>query len=375
MGGGRRHPRDQRAHLGRASLPGTRRRADDPPAARRARRRHASAWVGDGSNVLVSLASARGAHRHGGRRRVPGGLRAARGNAARARARPARGRAPAPTSLVTDIWVSLGQEAERERRLRDLEPYRLDESLVAPRRARASSSTACPRTPARRSLPTCSTARARPSGTRPRTASTCRKRYSRYSSRSPPGSAPERGGAPRRTELAGRDEAEQPVRLTGTGRRRSRGCSSALLRLPFPNAIAQRPSSTIGAPLAARTCPLVDVLVRERSAGRRRSARCRSCRRAGRRCRRRSSRAPARRPTGRLSGGVLVCPWEATSHDQGCRRQYFNEQSPPPERAVGLRGVLLGVGGDEEVGADRLDVERRPPFRDVRVLERQRRGG
>ena len=33
--------------------------------------------------------------------------------------------------LVTDIWVSLGQEDERERRIRDLEPYRLDESLVA----------------------------------------------------------------------------------------------------------------------------------------------------------------------------------------------------------------------------------------------------
>ena len=33
--------------------------------------------------------------------------------------------------LVTDIWVSLGQEATKEQRLRDLEPYRLDEALVA----------------------------------------------------------------------------------------------------------------------------------------------------------------------------------------------------------------------------------------------------
>ena len=32
--------------------------------------------------------------------------------------------------LVTDIWVSLGQEETREQRLRDLEPYRLDEALV-----------------------------------------------------------------------------------------------------------------------------------------------------------------------------------------------------------------------------------------------------
>jgi ornithine carbamoyltransferase len=32
--------------------------------------------------------------------------------------------------LVTDIWVSLGQEAERARRMRDLEPYRVDASLL-----------------------------------------------------------------------------------------------------------------------------------------------------------------------------------------------------------------------------------------------------
>ena len=32
--------------------------------------------------------------------------------------------------LVTDIWVSLGQEAERATRMRDLEPYRLDEALL-----------------------------------------------------------------------------------------------------------------------------------------------------------------------------------------------------------------------------------------------------
>ena len=32
--------------------------------------------------------------------------------------------------LVTDIWVSLGQEDTRAQRLHDLEPYRLDESLL-----------------------------------------------------------------------------------------------------------------------------------------------------------------------------------------------------------------------------------------------------
>jgi ornithine carbamoyltransferase len=32
--------------------------------------------------------------------------------------------------LVTDIWVSLGEENERMRRLADLGPYQLDERLV-----------------------------------------------------------------------------------------------------------------------------------------------------------------------------------------------------------------------------------------------------
>jgi ornithine carbamoyltransferase len=32
--------------------------------------------------------------------------------------------------LYTDVWTSMGQEAERERRLRDLEPYRVDGALL-----------------------------------------------------------------------------------------------------------------------------------------------------------------------------------------------------------------------------------------------------
>ena len=55
------------------------------------------AWVGDGTNVLVSLARLALARRHGGRRRVPGGLRAAGRNAGRADPRPARGGARTPT--------------------------------------------------------------------------------------------------------------------------------------------------------------------------------------------------------------------------------------------------------------------------------------
>jgi ornithine carbamoyltransferase len=33
--------------------------------------------------------------------------------------------------LYTDVWTSMGQEAERERRLRDLDPYRLDAAKLA----------------------------------------------------------------------------------------------------------------------------------------------------------------------------------------------------------------------------------------------------
>jgi ornithine carbamoyltransferase len=34
-------------------------------------------------------------------------------------------------ALYTDVWVSMGQDDDRERRLRDLEPYRIDEQLLA----------------------------------------------------------------------------------------------------------------------------------------------------------------------------------------------------------------------------------------------------
>jgi ornithine carbamoyltransferase len=33
-------------------------------------------------------------------------------------------------ALYTDVWVSMGQDADRARRLRDLEPYRIDEALL-----------------------------------------------------------------------------------------------------------------------------------------------------------------------------------------------------------------------------------------------------
>jgi ornithine carbamoyltransferase len=34
-------------------------------------------------------------------------------------------------ALYTDVWVSMGQDSDRNRRLRDLEPYRIDDPLLA----------------------------------------------------------------------------------------------------------------------------------------------------------------------------------------------------------------------------------------------------
>jgi len=85
------------------------------------------AWVGDGSNVLVSLA----------------GLGALLGYSVVA-ASPEGYDAPGVTTVrdpreavegadvvVTDTWISMGQEHERAQRLLDLEPYRVDDALLA----------------------------------------------------------------------------------------------------------------------------------------------------------------------------------------------------------------------------------------------------
>jgi ornithine carbamoyltransferase len=85
------------------------------------------AWVGDGSNVCISLvaacellgievvcASPAGYE--------PPGVEVVR---------DPREAAAGAHVLVTDVWTSMGQEAERERRARDLAPYALDDSLLA----------------------------------------------------------------------------------------------------------------------------------------------------------------------------------------------------------------------------------------------------
>ena len=85
------------------------------------------AWVGDGSNVLVSLAALGSLLGYEVVAASPPGYEA-----------PGVHTVVDPVDavtgadvVVTDTWISMGQEHERERRLRDLEPYRLDDRLLA----------------------------------------------------------------------------------------------------------------------------------------------------------------------------------------------------------------------------------------------------
>jgi ornithine carbamoyltransferase len=87
------------------------------------------AWVGDGTNVLDSLADLAALLGAEVVAACPDGYEPAGDNASLVR--DPREAAEGADVLVTDIWVSLGQEAERGKRLRDLEPYRLDEALIA----------------------------------------------------------------------------------------------------------------------------------------------------------------------------------------------------------------------------------------------------
>jgi ornithine carbamoyltransferase len=86
------------------------------------------AWVGDGTNVLDSLAELGAMAGCEVVAACPEGYEPASDKLTLVR--DPREAARGADVLVTDIWVSLGQEAEREQRVRDLEPYRLDESLV-----------------------------------------------------------------------------------------------------------------------------------------------------------------------------------------------------------------------------------------------------
>jgi len=86
------------------------------------------AWVGDGTNVLDSLADLATLVGIELVAACPEGYEPASSNLTLVR--DPREAAEGADVLVTDIWVSLGQEAERGKRLRDLEAYRLDEALI-----------------------------------------------------------------------------------------------------------------------------------------------------------------------------------------------------------------------------------------------------
>jgi ornithine carbamoyltransferase len=86
-------------------------------------------WVGDGTNVLVSLAQLAALTGMDVTAACPEGYDPPAGTPLTLVRDPAEA-AEGADVLVTDIWVSLGEEEERDRRLADLEPYRLDERLV-----------------------------------------------------------------------------------------------------------------------------------------------------------------------------------------------------------------------------------------------------
>ena len=88
------------------------------------------AWVGDGSNVLVSLAALGDLLGYEVVAACPDGYEPQASNSLLL-ARDPRDAVEAADVVVTDTWISMGQEHERVKRLHDLEPYRLDASLLA----------------------------------------------------------------------------------------------------------------------------------------------------------------------------------------------------------------------------------------------------
>jgi ornithine carbamoyltransferase len=85
------------------------------------------AWVGDGTNVLVSLAALGELLGYEVVAACPEGYEAPGVSTTRDPYEAVEG----ADVVVTDTWISMGQEHERARRLHDLEPYRVDEELLA----------------------------------------------------------------------------------------------------------------------------------------------------------------------------------------------------------------------------------------------------
>jgi ornithine carbamoyltransferase len=85
------------------------------------------AWVGDGTNVLVSLAALGELLGYEVVAASPDGYEAPGVTTIRDPREAVEG----ADVVVTDTWISMGQEHERARRLQDLEPYRIDAQLLA----------------------------------------------------------------------------------------------------------------------------------------------------------------------------------------------------------------------------------------------------
>ena len=84
------------------------------------------AWVGDGSNVLVSLASLGTLLGYEVVAASPPGYEAPGVTTVQ----DVREAVAGADVVVTDTWISMGQEHERVQRLLDLDPYRLDDALL-----------------------------------------------------------------------------------------------------------------------------------------------------------------------------------------------------------------------------------------------------
>src|SRR5262249_12217270 len=87
------------------------------------------AWLGDGTNVCNSLAVTAGQLGMHVVAACPPGYEPS-DSLSLTVVRDPREAAAGAHVLVTDTWTSMGREADAEKRLRDLEPYRLTEQLV-----------------------------------------------------------------------------------------------------------------------------------------------------------------------------------------------------------------------------------------------------
>jgi ornithine carbamoyltransferase len=88
------------------------------------------AYVGDGNNVARSLAIAGELAGVEVVVAAPAGYQLEEGHEVKLTADP-RAAAAAADAIYTDVWVSMGDEAEAERRRADLAPFRVDADLLA----------------------------------------------------------------------------------------------------------------------------------------------------------------------------------------------------------------------------------------------------